>query len=526
MPDPSGSSSNQEGYYQHESAVKEAKWRALITEVSDAVIIVDELGLIQEINPATMRLFDYSSAELLGQNISMLMPDSDHSQHHGYIQNYLETGKKKIIGEGREILAKHRDGKTFPVFLSVNEARYDGVRLFVGIIHDLSDIKKKEEQLFQAQKHEAIAQLTAGIAHDFNNLLTVVQGNLEMLDPYVTDSNAHEILTEVLDAIDDGSHLVKQLLAFGRNQVLKPDVVDVNNLVRGTLRLLRRTISESIDIKDTLRRRLPPVNVDPVQLENALVNLVINARDALHEGGQIIIETGQVSAYDFTMLTHSDVLSKTYVRIAVNDNGAGMTADVLAHAFEPFFSTKKTGEGTGLGLSMVHGFVKQSGGEIRLESTLGIGTVVTLYLPCAEDAPDVLSGVIQKSTGRHAGNGETILLVEDDERVRLVNAKRLEAMGYGILMAQDGTQALDILAENLGVSLLFSDIIMPHGVLGHELADQARLIKPSLKVLLTTGYAEEQTAANIGPYKVLTKPYSADQLARHIAKVLNSPVSK
>ncbi len=514
------SSNQEESLYQHDSAVKEAKWRALIDEVPDAVIIINETGIIQEANPATLKLFGYVPEELINQSVSILMPEPFRTKHGDYLKRYLETGEKHIIGRRREEIAVGKDGKAFPVTLSVSEARYDGVRLFVGIIHDLSNIKTNEEKLFQAQKYEAIAQLTAGIAHDFNNLLTVVQGNLEMLSAQVSSDAGHEILAEVLDAIDDGSHLVKQLLAFGRKQVLKPDVININQLVRDTLRLLRRTITETIEIHDTLARELPLVKVDPIQLENALMNLVINSRDAIAEHGQIFIETSVVSAADLPPNIPIDSLHELYVYIAVRDNGLGIPQDVLDHVFEPFFSTKKTSKGSGLGLSMVQGFIKQSGGEISIESELDRGTIVSLYLPCLDDSGTVSSDTSSDNKGYESGNGELILLVEDDARVRRVNSRRLAKIGYEVLEAKNGKQALEILAANPAVNLLFSDIAMPGGMRGHELADQACRLLPHLKVLLTTGYAEEHATSNLPRYRVLTKPYSVEQLAKYLREVL------
>jgi len=514
-------SNQEENNYQHDSAVKEAKWRALIDEVSDAVIIINDTGIIQETNPATLNLFGYAPDELVNQNISILMPEPYRGRHDEYLKRYLETGEKHIIGTRREVAAIHKNGNIFPIVIAVSEARYDGVRLFVGIIHDLRESKVREEKLFQTQKYEAIAQLTAGIAHDFNNLLTVVQGNLEMLDGHVSSDTGHEVLAEVLDAIDDGSHLIKQLLAFGRKQVLKPDVVNINELVRDTLRLLRRTITETIEIQDALARNLPLVKVDPIQLENALMNLVINARDAITESGQILIKTSRISVADSPANFPIDSPHNLYVCISVQDNGSGMSKEVLDHAFEPFFSTKNSADGSGLGLSMVQGFIKQSGGEISIESELHQGTIVSLYLPCLDDNDTVSSQTSSGSKEYESGNGELILLVEDDVRVRRVNSQRLEKMGYKVLQAENGKKALEVLSANTAVDLLFSDIVLPGTNSGHELADQACRLLPKLKVLLTTGYDEESVISSLPSYKVLTKPYSIEQLAKYLREVLD-----
>lgn len=512
-----------EGKYHHESAVKEAKWRALVEEITDAVLIINKRGIIQEANPSAKKMFGYTPDELSGHNVSILMPEPDQNNHDRYIQHYLKTGEKRVIGQGREVQAKRKDGIIFPVFLSVSEARYDGVRLFVGIIRDLSETKRNEEQLFQAQKYESIAQLTAGVAHDFNNLLTVIQGNLEMLARHVSNETGQEILSEVLDAIDDGNHLVKQLLAFGRKQVLKPEFINVNGLIRETLRLLRRTITDAIEIEDKLAQNLPTVKVDPIQLENALINLVINARDALTENGKIRIETALVSTLPSHLRPHDVRPDVSYVRISVSDNGVGMPKEVQDRAFEPFFTTKRHENGTGLGLSMVQGFLKQSNGEVLIESEPGAGTTVSLYFPGSSEISDADHNTGSKNKQYQNTAKKIILLVDDNPKVRKINAQRLERIGYQVLQAGSGKQALEILSKNPKIDLLFSDIVMPGGMHGHELAAEACRLKPTLKILLTTGYSEEHITAKARHYRVLTKPYSVDQLAECLNAVLNQP---
>lgn len=499
-----------------------AKWGAVISSVVDAIIIIDEAGCIQEANPATAKLFGHDVESLLGENVSVLMPEPYHSQHDDYVKRYLETGEKWIMDVGREVLAMHKSGKVFPIALSVSEVRYDDTRLFVGVIRDLTERKANEERLIEAQKTEAIAQLTAGIAHDFNNLLTVVQGNLEMLEAIVPQKEGQVLLEEVLGAIEDGSYMVRQLLAFGRKQTLRPEVTDINDLVQRLLRLLKRTLSESITIKSNLADGLPPLNIDPGQLENALLNLVINARDALADGGEILVETGLIERASLISKLGQLHPKGSFVQIAVSDNGSGMPDDVLASAFEPFFSTKKTGKGSGLGLSMVYGFVKQSGGDIDIESQPGKGTVVTLILPSSSSeirASASKSSLIPTPTPG-TGDGETILLVEDDAKVRRVNVRRLVALGYRVLEADNGPSALAVLAENEQVVALFSDIVMPGGMLGQELAGHACQMRPELKVILTTGYADEPARTGAVSYAVLTKPYSSLQLAQQLRSVL------
>jgi len=503
----------------------QAKWHAVVESLVHALIVIDDRGIIQEVNPATLELFGYDEGEMVGQNVSMLMPEPYRHEHDSYLARYKKTGEKRIIGIGREVLAMRKDGKTFPVLLSVGEALDGGPRsFFFGVIYDLTEAKQNEERLVDAQKTEAVTQLTAGIAHDFNNMLTVIQGNLEMLDAHVADRDGRELLSEVLGAIEDGGRLVKQLLAFSRKQTLDPRVIDLNQLVAGLLKLLRRTISENIEIRDILGAGMTPVEVDPQQLENAILNLVINARDAMPGGGRISIETDMVDADN--VMPGADIHPSTdrYARITIRDSGPGIPEDIMSRIFEPFFSTKAPGKGSGLGLSMAQGFTRQSGGDLLLETIPGQGTTLSILLPGLTSVQPT-SRRPQFETDPNApvrGGKETILLVEDDARVRRANTRRLVALGYRVLEAADGPTALDILLKHDNVEVLFSDIIMPGGMLGNELAEKARLMRPKLKILLTTGYAEDAVSGRGSPFDLLSKPFRGKQLAAKVRTLLDN----
>jgi len=345
-----------------------------------------------------------------------------------------------------------------------------------------------EQDLRQAQKMEAVGQLTGGVAHDFNNLLTVISGNLEMLDGRLDDVEQRDILKEAQEAAQLGAELAKRLLAFGRRQPLRPLPTDLNILVGGMTDLLRRSLGETIAIETRLAPGLPMIMVDPGQVENALLNLAVNARDAMPKGGRLYIDTGRAELDLESVAGDPDAVPGNYVMLAVTDTGTGMTAEVQRRAFEPFYTTKGPGAGSGLGLSMVYGFVKQSGGHVRLYSELGHGTTVRLYLPPREEA--AAGEVAAAAQGRRARSGETVLVVEDDPRVRRVSVRRLKELGYLVLEAESGPEALQVIAAGKPIDLLFTDIVMSGGMSGVELAKEVRRQHPDMKILFTSGYAE------------------------------------
>jgi PAS domain S-box-containing protein len=368
--------------------VETAKWLAIINAVVDAVILIGERGIIEDANPAAYSMFGYTRDELIGQNVSILMPEPYHSEHDRHLRQYRKTRKPQIIGVGREMAAIRKDGVIFPVKLSVGEAHYGETRLFVGVIHDLTEARRNEESLRQAQKVEVIAQLSTGIAHDFNNLLNVIQGNLGMMEKHIHHPEGFEILTEVLDAIDDSSQFIKRLLVYGRRQYIQQEMVDINHLIRRFIGFARRSIGGRIEIRYNLADNLPSVFVDPAQFEAALLNIIVNASDAMFGVGCIDITT------HLDRETGRDrVNGNCFVKVEVRDTGHGMTKETLSHIFEPFFTTKQATLGTGLGLSMVQGFVKKSHGEIKVVSHPGKGTTVSLLfsvtIPSSnQDGPD------------------------------------------------------------------------------------------------------------------------------------------
>ena len=509
---------------QAELTTREAHLRSILDTVPEAMIVIDEGGVVTSFSAAAAQLFGYDADEVIGRNVKMLMPAPYREEHDGYISRYLETGEARIIGYGRVVKGLTKDGAVFPMELAVGETRASGKRIFTGFIRDLTARRKMEAELRQSQKMEAIGQLTGGIAHDFNNLLTVIAGNLEMLEASLNDARQREMLREAQDAVQDGAKLTGQLLAFGRRQPLNPKPTDVGPLVSNFAELLRRTLGELIELSIVTTGSAHLAVVDAPQLQNALLNLVINARDAMPDGGRLTIEISHARLDADYAQTYADVRTGRYVLIAVTDTGEGMSEDVRERAFEPFFTTKPTGAGTGLGLSMVYGFVKQSGGNIQLDSELGRGATVRVFLPLAEVVRD--GAEPRRGKADHdvmPGGSETILLVEDDPRLRRVASRRLRSLGYQVIEADNGANALTLLAAHAEIAMIFTDFVMPGGMNGKELAEAALAAKPAIKILFTSGYAEPAARGKLRAESWLKKPYTAIELARRIRDVLVEP---
>jgi PAS domain S-box-containing protein len=506
-----------------------AKLRGILESAVIAIITIDERGLIESINPATERLFGYGASELIGQNVKMLMPEPYKSEHDAYIESYLKTGTKKIIGIGREVSGRRKDGTTFPLHLAVSEFEADGHRYFTGMIHDISDRKHVEEALREserrfahAQKMEAVGQLTGGIAHDFNNLLLVISGNLELLEPHLERGESKALLKEAQDAALLGSKLTDQLLTFARRRHTDAHVIQLNDLVVGITDMLRRTLGEHITLSTSLAHDVWLTRADAGQFQSAIVNMAVNARDAMLQGGKLVVETRNIVFDADHVDFHSELEAGEYVQLSISDTGVGMPPEVLNRVFEPFFTTKDKGRGTGLGLAMVYGFVKQLGGHVTVYSEPGHGTTINLYFPRADaPSPSAASARIERATDLHPR--ETILVVEDDERVRQLTIRRLKAIGYQVLEASDGPKALEILQRGDAVDLVFTDLIMPGGLSGRDVARHARQLRPNIKVLLTSGYAEELVRGDDlrrEQLKVLRKPYQQADLVAALRDVL------
>ncbi|MBL8258640.1 MAG: response regulator [Candidatus Competibacteraceae bacterium] len=403
------------------------------------------------------------------------------------------------------------------------DVKFDAKAAAIVVAHDITKRKSGEAQLRQAQKMQAIGQLTGGIAHDFNNLLAVIMGNLELLHEQLTaQPRLHELAQQALKAVDRGTHLTRRLLAFSRHQPLLAQPTDLNKLVCGMLEMMRRTLGATIQIRTALADDLPLTLVDPDQLESALLNLVINARDAMPRGGELTLKTADALIEEDYAIQQADMQPGRYVTLVVGDTGLGMTPQVLERAFEPFFTTKETGKGSGLGLSMVYGLVKQSGGHIVIQSQPDQGTQIRLYLPMAKTPapptaePHAVDGSLQ-------GQGETILVVEDDAEVRLFAVNALRGLGYQTVQAADAATALEILETAPDIALLFTDIVMPGQMDGVKLAGEAQRRYPHLPVLYTSGYTEHALIGDghqVEGVDVLLKPYRKADLGKKIRLLL------
>jgi nitrogen-specific signal transduction histidine kinase/CheY-like chemotaxis protein len=391
-----------------------------------------------------------------------------------------------------------------------------------GISRDVTDLKRLEDQLLQSQKLEAVGKLAGGIAHDFNNLLTVINGCVDLAMVEFRGSAGVELLTEVRQAGVKAANLTRQLLAFSRRQVLNSQIVDLNKTLEQVGRLLRRVIGEDVELGFAFDPALGLVKVDPTQFEQAVVNLAVNARDAMPSGGRLSIATRNVELDEAFAATHDDVRAGHYAEVTVSDSGHGMDAKTVARIFDPFFTTKPVGKGTGLGLAMVYGFLKQSGGHIEVESGVGYGTTFRLYLPFASE----LAGEAPRRSEapRTVGGGlETVLLVEDEAAVRRLLTRVLGASGYRVIQACNGEEALEIASDALGkLDLLVTDLVMPR-MGGRQLATQLREKYPQLKVLFVSGYAEDVSfERDLDPcIGFLQKPLAPPVLASKVRELLD-----
>jgi PAS domain S-box-containing protein len=398
-----------------------------------------------------------------------------------------------------------------------------GERCVGGVAIDITRQTQIESQLRQAQKMEAVGQLTGGLAHDFNNLLAVIIGNLDYVgDKLATENSVRAGIEEALAAALRGAELTRQLLSFSRQQSLQPQLLSIAPLVEGISKLLKRTLGEMIDIKLDLPADLWAINADPSMLESALMNLAVNARDAMPSGGTLKIMANNCHLDDDNIDLNPEMQVGDYVQLSVSDTGAGMSPDVISRAFDPFFTTKAVGHGTGLGLSMVHGFVKQSGGNVKIYSEIGHGTAINLYLPRADRANAVDKANIVVPI--KAGAGETILVVEDNPAVRQLVEKQLSQLGYRVITATDGQAAMSILLDGRPIDLLFTDVVMAGGMSGPDLAREARKHIPGLRVLFSSGFPRD-AGRDIEPNfddSLLTKPYRRADLANKVREILNA----
>jgi PAS domain S-box-containing protein len=511
----------------HQSLVdSEQMAQAIINTAIDAFIQMDESGIILDWSPHAEAMLGWSRSEAVGASADdLIVPELQRDANNHWVSKFLYDVGSGAKGWRFEAPLLHRDGSEIFTEMSLTELRRGEGHIINAFIRDITQKRAAEEQLIQAQKMESVGQLTGGIAHDFNNMLTVITGTIEILAEAVKDEpHLARIVTLISEAADRGTELTANLLAFARKQPLQPVEIDVNALVNEVGRLLSPTLGRQIEIKTALGGDVWPALVDPGQLSSALVNLAINARDAMPDGGTLTFATSNITLGGRVASADGVDRPDLYVVVEVTDTGTGVPEAIRDKIFDPFFSTKETGQGTGLGLSMVFGFAKQSGGNIEVDSEEGRGTTFRLYLPKADgDASQLpLEDDLQP-----LGGTETILCVEDDASVRANVTTQLESLGYTVITASNAAEALAIVDGGAEFDLLFTDIVMRGKMNGKQLAERMRLRWPSLRVLLTSGYTDHTIIRDgrlVPDFFFLPKPYRRPQLARMLRRCLDAPV--
>jgi PAS domain S-box-containing protein len=499
---------------------RETEERQRIFETSqDLILVTDGIGNFIQVSPSVANILGYRPEEMVGRSaVDFIHPDDLEST-----RQEMRAARRGLQVRSFEARYPHRDGQHI-VTLNWMGSWSEPVRRHFFIGRDVSEKRAAEAQLRQAQKMDAIGQLTGGVAHDFNNILTVITGTIGILTEAVADKPEFVSIAKLIDdAAERGAQLTKHLLAFARRQPLQPVEIDVNSLIVEAAKLLHPTLGEQIEISPKLEDEAWPTLVDPNQLTTAVLNLALNARDAMPRGGKLTLETRNVHLDEDYARLNSEVGPGDYVMIAVSDTGTGIAADLIEKVFDPFFTTKEVGKGTGLGLSMVFGFVKQSGGHIKIYSEEGHGTTVRIYLPRSTGQGQAI--VDTAASASIERGSETVLIVEDDALVRTYVMAQVASLGYATLEAANAAEALKIIDNGADVDLLFTDVIMPGGMNGRQLVDQALKRRPSLKTLFTSGYTENAILHHgrlDEGVLLLAKPYRKPELARMIRVALRS----
>ncbi|APG09174.1 PAS domain S-box-containing protein [Bradyrhizobium elkanii] len=500
--------------------------QAVIKTALDAFVQTDANGIVLEWSVQAEALTGWTRKEALGADVvNLLIAEPLRDGFRQRMMRLLPELSDTPIGIRFEATLLHRNGDRILIEASSTALQLGGRTIINNFVKDVTQKRAAEEQLIQAQKMEAVGQLTGGIAHEFNNMLTVITGTIEILADAVKDDPPLATITKLIsEAADRGAALTSSLLSFARKQALQPAEIDVNELLEEVAKLLLATFDKKIEIVSRLDRNVWLAFADRGQLSAALLNLAINARDAMLDGGKLTLTTRNVVFGVREAVAVGAGYAGDYVEIEIADTGTGIPQAILERIFDPFFSTKDVGKGTGLGLSMVFGFVKQSGGGIKVTSEEGRGTIFTIYLPKAETSTLRPAGYDERKV---VGGTETILCVEDDRDVRQYVTVQLESLGYKVISAANATEALAIVAEGTPFDLLFTDIVMAGGVNGRELAEQMVAARPSLRVLFTSGYAYDslhaQGRATMGA-PLLAKPYRKAELARMLRRSLDTAV--
>ncbi len=493
----------------------------IIDGMMTGVITINERGIIENFNRAAMEIFGYRAEEVVGNNINMLLPETAHARHDGYLEQYfINEDINAFMGE-RELYACRADGSTFPlsIMLSKIPPREDGTKRVIASCFDITEQKEQEQRLRSSQKMDALGKLTGGIAHDYNNMLAVILGYAELLKLRLAkDDTQLSYVDEIHQAAERGSRLTSKLLAFTRRKPMEESAVDVNELLRDDRMMLEKTLTVAVTLRLQLDDKLCVASLDRDDLENAILNIAINARHAMPEGGVLTIETRRIELLPLQAKRH-DVVPGEYVSLSITDTGTGMDEETMSRIFEPFFSTK--GEnGTGLGMSQVYGFVQRSGGDISVDSTPGEGTRFELLFPCIDSSQREITPTGEGGVDYDAPADKTILVVDDEPAMCSMISEMLQVDGYHVLMAHGAEEALNLLRKE-PIDLMLSDVIMP-GMNGYQLAAEVQLNHPDVAIQMMSGYSDNIDSSQVEPQlatHMLSKPFSAEVLRERVAQL-------
>lgn len=507
-------------------SLNENDFKDILNGLVDGVITINHKGIILSFNTTAETMFGYKAEDVIGNNVSMLMPVAVGRVHDSYINNYVSTGIEKIIGIGRDVTAQRKNGETFPMHLSVVEypAKIEGDRWFIGSCRDITLQKQQEEQLRRSLKMDAIGKLTSGIAHDYNNMLGVIMGYTELLSNQESVNNDPKLsgyINSIEYALERATNLTQQLMSISRKRNHLAEACNINEILKNNQDILAKTLTPQIKLSINFENDLWPVLIDKSSLIDAILNLSINAMHAMPEGGKLDIVTSNVQI-DFLNAQVLDITPGDYVKVTITDSGIGMTADVVSHIFEPFYSTKGE-KGTGLGLSQVYNFVIESKGTIRVYSEPSHGTCFSIYLPIKKNGHSTLEAndIVEINDDELCGS-ERILVVDDEPALRELSESILSSHGYTVFSAADANEALSKL-ETEKIDLMISDVIMP-GMDGYELAFITKNRYPNIKVQLCSGFAGNRGKAVTGDAlskNLLEKPYTSKQLLIKVKELLN-----
>ena len=501
--------------YARELKDSEIRLRAIVDHAHDAYVAIDRDGRIVTWSPEAERTFGWSAKEVLGcQLAETIIPPRYREDHYRGLKRYFETGEQHVFNRLLELEGLHRDGSELPVELKIATFEIGDGRFFGAFIRDVTERRRLEERLRETQNLEAIGRLAGGIAHTFNNLFQVMFGNLHLAERRADDDGARASLAKVMQAAERGALVTRQLLAFAREQTLSPQWVEPSDPLREAVSFITQSLAGDVVVRTDIPSRLWPLQIDMSEFQLALVNLALNARDAMPTGGTI-----EITAVNQTLSVPHLGLDGEYLVIKVADAGAGISPEVLSRVFDPFFTTKDPAVNRGLGLSQVHGFAYQSGGAVEVSSELGEGTTVTLYLPSSQNMrlADAPSDDTHSEAAHKAG---TVLLVEDDLDVAEVTAALLEECGYAVKLTYRSSEALNVLLQGKRVDLVLSDIMMPGGMNGMQLAEEVRSLLPELPVLLATGYSDAAADAVSRGLPIITKPYTMEELCASVSELI------